>query len=162
MAVHARLAALTGTGGLTVSLWPGLAVYGDGVSVLPGGFGYVDGWFLGLGGNQIGFTRHYEKSVGLLIWGYEEVGWGDFDKADKDTLYRQYVGVAGILLPPYRATPAYMPACVHYVHLLWVGAVANARYMEMIDFILGFTTLDIAGDDGHRFAKWPWNRRTRP
>lgn len=148
--------------GVTASLWPGLAVYADGVSVLPGGVGYVDGWFLGLGGGQIGLTRHYERSFGILVWGYEEVGWGEFDKSNKATLDRQFVGVAGILLPPYRATPAYMPACIHYLHVGWLGIVGNARYMEMVDFVLGWTTLDLAGDDGHKLSKWPWNFRRRP
>ncbi|MHC5035057.1 MAG: hypothetical protein ACYTFZ_08480 [Planctomycetota bacterium] len=145
--------------GVTLSLWPGLAIYADAVSVAPGGIGYVDGWFVGLGGGQLGLTRHYEKSLGLLIWGYEEVGWGEFDKHDKDTLDRQFVGVAGILLPPYKGRPAYMPSCIHYLHVLCVGAVANARYMEMIDFVLGWSTLDIAGDDGYKLSKWPWMRR---
>ncbi len=147
--------------GVTASIWPGLALYANAVSVAPGGFGYVDGWFLGVGGGRVGLTRHYERSIGLLIWGYEEVGWGDFDKGDKDTLYRQYVGVAGIMLPPYKASPAYMPACIHYLHVFFVGGVANLRYMEMVDFVLGWSTLDIAGDDGYRYAKWPWQRRVR-
>ena len=28
--------------------------------------------------------------------------------------------------------------------------------MEMVDFVLGFTTLDIAGDDGKKLGTWPW------
>jgi hypothetical protein len=148
--------------GLTVSIIPGFAAYADFASVAPGGFGYVNGWFLGWGGGQIGFTRHYERSLGILVWGYEEVGWGKFSTNNRQTLDRQFVGVAGIVLPPWKATPAYFPACVHYLHLGWLGVVGNARYMEIVDFVLGWSTLDIAGDDGYKLSKWPWNRRKRP
>jgi len=37
-----------------------------------------------------------------------------------------------------------------------VGAVLNANYAQMLDFMLGFTTLDIARDDGREVALWPW------
>ena len=142
--------------GITVSAKPGLAVYGDGVSVLPGGFGYVDGHFAGLGGGQLGVTRHYEGSVGLLVWGYEEVGWGDFDKNMVGTLDNQHVGVLGILATPFSRRPAYAPACVHYVHALFIGAAGNLRYMEAVDFALGFAGIDIAGDDGYKLGLWPF------
>lgn len=41
---------------------------------------------------------------------------------------------------------------MHYVHLGRVGLVANFRWGEMADFILGWTTLDIAHDDGRGSA----------
>ncbi len=50
--------------GFTASLKPGFALYGDGVSVLPLGISYVDGYFLGWGGGRIGVTRHHEKCWG--------------------------------------------------------------------------------------------------
>jgi len=95
--------------GLTWSTKPGFAVYGNGVSVSPGGIAYVDGYFLGLGGGQLGVTSFYQASLGLVAWGYEEVGWGDFDRAIPGTLDRQGVGVLGLLLPPY-GRPSYTPS----------------------------------------------------
>ena len=39
-----------------------------------------------------------------------------------------------------------------------MGLVGNLRYLEMLDFMLGFTTIDIAGDDGVKHGAWPWKR----
>lgn len=143
--------------GVTLSVKPGFALYGWGVSIAPGGVGYVDGVFVGWGGGQIGITRHYLRAVGVGIIGYEEIGWGKFDLEDRRTLHRTVQGIAGLPLALlWRGSAAYTPACVHHIHLGWVGLVANARYMEMVDFLLGWTTLDIAGDDGRKIGKWPW------
>jgi len=143
--------------GVTWSREPQLAIYGDCAAITPVGWGHVDGYFAGWGGGQIGVTRHYEKCFGLLLWGHEELGWGEFDTNDPATLDGQGVGILGIALPPY-GRPAYTPACVHFLHLGWVGLVANARYLEMVDFLLGWSTLDIACDDGKKMSKWPWQQ----
>jgi hypothetical protein len=143
--------------GVTASIWPGFALYADGVSVLPGGISYVDGYFVGIGGGRAGAMRHYETCWGLIAVGHETHGWGDFRKGDPSTLHRQFVGVLGLpLFPVVQSRPSYMPACVHYLHLGFVGVVANARYMEVVDFIVGWTTLDLACDDGTPIARWPW------
>jgi hypothetical protein len=111
---------------------------------------------VGWGGGQIGVTKHYNKCWGLG-YGREEIGWGDFDKDRPETLYVDYSGVLGIVLPPYRNEPAYTPACVHFFpHLGFVGLVWNARWYEMADFAVGFTGLDLAGDDGVKIGHWPW------
>ena len=47
------------------------------------GGGHVDGYFLGAGGDQVGLVRHYQKSIGLVLWSYEEFGWG---AAEGDTV----------------------------------------------------------------------------
>ena len=142
--------------GITLSAKPGLAAYADGVSVLAGGFSYIDGYFLGWGGGQVGWTRHYEVCWGLLVLGHETQGWGEFDKSDPKTLSKQFVGALGLPVFPFHSRPDYMPSCVHTLHVGFIGVIANARYMEMIDFVLGWTTLDIGGDDGKPIGKWPW------
>ena len=143
--------------GVTVSIIPGLAIYADAVSVLPFGASYVDGYFVGWGGGQVGFTRHYERCWGLLVIGHETHGWGKFSKSSPTTLNRQFVGALGLpLFPVVQSRPAYMPACVHYLHLGFIGAVANARYMEIIDFLLGLAYIDLARDDGKPMSRWPW------
>jgi len=96
--------------GVTWSDTFGLAVYGNFASITPGGIGYVDGYFAGLGGGQIGTTEHYQGSLGLLLWGYEEVGWGDFDKDVPGTLDRQHCGLLGILAGPFDRRLSYAPA----------------------------------------------------
>ena len=39
-----------------------------------------------------------------------------------------------------------------------MGFVGNLRYLEMLDFMLGFAAIDIAGDDGYTYSRWPWQR----
>lgn len=48
------------------------------------------------------------------------------------------------------------------IHLGPVGLVANLRYMEIVDFFLGFATIDIAGDDGKKLGTWPWRNEATP
>jgi hypothetical protein len=95
--------------GLTFSTKPGLALYADFASVAPGGYGHVDGYFLGIGGGRIGPMRHYEASLGLVAWGYEEVAFGSFDKQDLTTVNYQSCGALGLLTPPY-GRPASAPS----------------------------------------------------
>jgi hypothetical protein len=44
-------------------------------------------------------------------------------------------------------------SCPHYLHLGWVGVVATPRYLQMLDFVAGWTTLDVGGDDNRREEK---------
>jgi hypothetical protein len=37
-----------------------------------------------------------------------------------------------------------------------VGLILNIRYFEIVDFFPGWFGLDLAGDDGHPYGKWPW------
>jgi len=50
---------------------------------------------------------------------------------------------------------------MHYIHLGRFGLVLNIRYTEMLDFLLGWTTFDLAGDDGTKFGDWPWRTRAK-
>ena len=139
--------------GVTWSEKPGLAAYGDLASIAPGGFGYVDGYFAGIGGGQVGTTEHYEGSMGLLVWGYEEVGWAEHDKHVPGTLDRQHVGLIGVLREPLNRRLAYAPASVGYLHLGYAGLAASLRHGEMADFLLGWFGIDIAGDDGTKLGQ---------
>ena len=44
-----------------------------------------------------------------------------------------------------------------------MGLVANVRFAEIADFLLGWTTFDLAGDDGKKPGEgdWPW-RKDKP
>ena len=44
---------------------------------------------------------------------------------------------------------AYTPACIHYLHLGWIGIAANVRWLQIPDFFTGFVLLDPMGDDQH-------------
>lgn len=143
--------------GIVVSYKPGLALWFAAPFSLAAGLGgHVDGYCIGLAGGRPLFTPHYLNAIGILVFGFEEIGWGKFDTEDPATLYRTYQGVLGIPLSLIFARPAYVPTCTHQVHVLFLGAIANLRYMEVLDFVVGFTTLDIAGDDGRDLGHWPW------
>lgn len=87
--------------GLTISKKPYGGLYGHFASLTPFGVTYVDGNFVGVGGGQIGMTRHYIAGVGALAWGYEEVGWQQYNKDDLATVQALGVGPIGLLAPPY-------------------------------------------------------------
>ena len=147
--------------GLTFTKTPQIGLYWNSLDIFPVGYSNIDGWFAGWGGGQIGVTRHYDKCWGLG-YGREVVGWGDFDKNDPSTLYIRGAGVLGILLPPYDSGPSYTPACVHFFpHLGYDRLVWNARWMEMVDFVVGWTTIDLAGDDGYKIGRWSFPRRRK-
>jgi len=57
---------------------------------------------------------------------------------------------------------AFVPAWTNYIHLGWGGIIFNARYVEMLDFLLGWFGADIARDDGKATGQWPWEDRPRP
>ena len=38
--------------------------------------------------------------------------------------------------------------CPKLIHLGWVGIALNCKFGELADLLLGWTTLDIMGDDG--------------
>jgi len=148
--------------GVTVSYKPGFALWiAAPFSLFAGIGGHVDGYLIGLGGGEPFFTRHYLNASGMLVVGREEIGWGDFDIKDPSTLYETYQGVLGIPVSLVTARPAYVPTCNHEIHVLFLGAVGNLRYMEILDFLVGFTTIDIAGDDGVKMGHWPWRAPDR-
>jgi hypothetical protein len=95
--------------GVTVSEESGGGIYGHFASLTPFGAYHMDGTFVGLGGGQLGVTRHYMAGVGALAFGYEEVGWQDYDRHDQATVQSLGVGPIGLLAPPY-GSPASAPS----------------------------------------------------
>lgn len=80
---------------------PTLSIYGCLAGLFSAGYGSFDGYYTGVGGNGVRlFHRHYHYVVGLGLWSYEEFGWGDFDKHNRETLAWRYVGVIGWLFFP--------------------------------------------------------------
>ena len=143
--------------GVTWSKKPYLTVYGCAVGLASAGAGHFEGTFAGIGGGRLGVTGHYHRVLGLGLWSYEELGWDGYDKAKPETLYIQHPGIIGwVAFLPRK--PAYAPGCLHLLHLGYAGLVANLRYWELLDFILGWTTLDVACDDGEKPGKWPWQK----
>jgi hypothetical protein len=148
--------------GLTFSKKPQFSAYMNCPVIAPLGYGKVDGYFVGMGGGKVGAMKHHQESSGLLVWGREEVSWESFDPEQADTLSVQGVGVLG-LAEGQEGEKAYTPACIHYLHLGWIGIAANVRWLEIPDFLLGFFLLDPMGDDGENGGYWFWGgRETEP
>ncbi len=148
--------------GLTITTTPQWGFYWNSLEVLLFGYSDVDGYFLGFGGGGIGIRRHSNKCYGLIV-GVEEVGWsGNLspDPIPEENIHKRMSGVPGILMGltgsgEYGAGPNYTPACVHFFpHIGYVGLVWNLRYMEFVDFFLGWFGLDISGDDGRQVGRW--------
>ncbi len=143
--------------GFTFSFEPSFALYYDLTPLIPIGYSKVDGWFAGVGGGHVGIMRHYQRNLGLILYGEEEVGFARYDKDDDASLNRQKVGLLGIAqgLPERRFPgPDYTPSCLHYIHTGWFGAVANLRYLQMVDFLLGWFGVDLCFDDGREHGAW--------
>ena len=71
------------------------------------GAGKVDGRFVGLGDGRAAAMRHFHRNVGLLVWSYDELGWGEgVDPEKPETLERYHIGPWGWLKYPERR-PAY-------------------------------------------------------
>jgi len=155
-------AADIGDMGITYTEKPSVGLYWNSLDMFPVGYSNLDGWFFGWGGGQVGMTRHYNKCYGFGA-AREVIGWGEFDPEDESTLNVRQAGIMGVLIPPHQTTPAYTPACVHFFpHIGYVGFVWNLRYTEIMDFMLGWVGLDIAGDDGYKVARWSFPRRFEP
>ncbi len=134
--------------GLSFSAKPQFSAYVNCPVIAPLGYGKVDGYYLGMGGGKVGAMKFHQQSSGLLVWGREEVSWESFDAKKADTLSVQGVGVLGLAEGQHDGK-AYSPACIHYLHLGFIGIAANIRWLEIPDFLLGFALLDPMGDDEH-------------
>lgn len=143
--------------GFTFSKKPQFAFFYDFVPIVPIGYGNVEGYYVGLGGGEFGFfTPHRERSYGLILYGAEEVGFGDSvsesslkamsEEERRNILNFQRTGLIGIAVGPFPG-PKYFISCPHYIHLGWIGVVGTPRYLQMLDFILGWTTLDFYFND---------------
>ena len=132
--------------GFTFSAKPQLGLYMNCPMIVPIGYGNVDAQFVGVGGGKVGVMKHREKSVGLLVRGSEEVSWGEDEDGLEAGSHYQPVGVLGLAEAREDEQP-YKPACIHYLHLGWIGVTFNIRWQEIFDFIVGWVGFDPAGDD---------------
>ena len=147
--------------GVTFSKKPQFSAYVNCPVVAPLGYGKVDGQFVGVGGGKVGMMEHHQESSGLLVWGREEVSWDTFDPENADTLSVQGVGLLG-LADREEGDDPYEVACIHYLHLGWVGVTANIHWLEIPDFLLGIFFLDPMRDDGEDGGYWFWGGKTVP
>ncbi|HUT34885.1 MAG TPA: hypothetical protein VNE39_15455 [Planctomycetota bacterium] len=124
--------------GLTFSKKPQFGLYANCPMVTPLGYSKVDGYFVGMGGGKLGAGEHHQNNSGLLFWGHEENSWKGFNDKDKATTESHRVGVIGIAQSAKEGKTKYRPACVHYLHLGYVGVMWNLNYFKMADFFCGW------------------------
>ncbi len=132
--------------GVTVSRDPQFSLYAGFLNVAALGYSRMDGTLLGIGGRHAGAVATRQNAAGLLVWGEERLGYEDFDREDPESPESWRVGPVGLATGP--APPNGQTVnCPKLLHLGWVGLTLNCRFGELADFLLGWATLDIMGDD---------------
>jgi len=151
--------------GITVSAKPGFALFQDYFNYIPHGFSYVDGYILGSVNRQMGVMRFKDLSWGALLVGRETLAAGKLNPDDHHQLSTTYVSklkAAGEPMPtdwpgwdtgllgmkPDEPAPwTSFISCRRNAHLGFLGFHACLHPGDFLDFALGWTTLDIMGDD---------------
>lgn len=143
--------------GLTVSSKPGIALFTDCYSVLPIGYSHVDGKILGWGNRQAGFMPFEHKCWGVLAVGSYMQGLGELDTRDPHVARRDQIDITewprydlGIVnlvrRKNWRSFPAFFE-CDKSFHLGWIGIHLKYRVLDLVDFVVGWTTIDFMKDD---------------
>lgn len=142
---------------------PQFALYADLFLLSPIGFSTTDGKALGIGGRDIGVLDQMDERWGLLVWGDKRNGFGQFNPCDlhqarSDQEYGQdfphfTTGIVGMAADWENRPPILNAACDKALHLGWIGVYKNCRPFELIDFIVGFTTVDLFQDDFSTIAE---------
>ena len=143
---------------VTPHLKPDFAIYLDFFGRTPIGGAYMeDARLLGVGARKTGWLKVENKSWGAIAWGSEYAGVGEFNpenpyqaREDQKNLTerpRWNTGFVRMAIQGDTPHPIQFAACDKGVHLGWIGFMANCRPLELIDFLLGWTTLDILDDD---------------
>jgi len=132
--------------GITVSEKPKIGIYTAYLNLATFGYSNFDGTLVGLGDRNVGAVKAREQAGGIIFWGYEQFGYEDFNVNDPESPPTWKVGLAGLAEgPPPPGKQAIN--CPKILHLGWIGLTFNPKFGQMLDFILGLTTLDIMGDD---------------
>ena len=136
---------------------PQFGLFLDFFNITPLGWSNLEVTDLGLQQRQFGIEPYQDKSWGLLLWGEELHGAKNFNprdprqaRPDQTNLTERVAYDSGIVSlatgespPPTRQ----FFECNRGIHLGWIGLHLTLRPADLLDFILGLTTLDILDDD---------------
>jgi hypothetical protein len=157
--------------GFTVSAKPGFAIYpGNYMNSTPIGYSHVDGWYLGWAHAEVGVLRFQDESWGVLLCGSENLRIGTFNPEDPHLFDpaklrelkeagkplpaespRYNVGVVRMIREGNTPPPAsFWFACRRNFHFGFIGVHAALHLADIPDFLLGWTTYDLMGDDEAR------------
>ena len=135
--------------GFTLSLKPHFSAYVGALSLLGVGYSEFDGKFLGLGNQHAGWMDSRYHAGGLLLEAYEQWGFdGDYNMDLPNSPPARGAGV-GLLyheLPDTVVGAAEVPI---FVHAGWIGFNLNCKVGQIVNFIVGWTTLDLAHNEEH-------------
>ena len=136
---------------------PQFGLYFDFFNILPLGYSNVEGKTIGMGNRQAGWLYYTDESWGVIVWGKEKKGLGELnpldphrtreDQRDAKEWPRYNVGLVRMLGEDDSPPTLQFIECQRVLHLGWIGFFAHLRPVDLADFILGWATLDIAGDD---------------
>ena len=131
------------------------------------GYSHVDGTYVGIGNRRAGAMPFKDDgSYGLLFWGQDALKVGTFNPNNPHEAWvgeMKQLASAGEPLPVERPDyhkglvrlpiednappPITFMKCRRNVHLGWFGLHAAFSPLDIVDFLLGWTTLDMLGDD---------------
>ena len=133
--------------GFTVTKRPQFGIYANCPMLAPAGYGKVDGQYVGIGDGRVGVMEHHQDNLGLIVYGREKTTWGQTQE-EHDRSEVNEVAPAGFVTDAVDKDIDYDPACVHYLHLGFVGVTGNIHYVEFPDFFAGWVGFDPRRDDG--------------
>ncbi len=146
--------------GLTVTpeLKPDFALYVDFFNVTPIGYSNVDGKVMGIAYRQAGWWMDYQThNWGVLTHGSEKQGAGVFNynnphfahvgETYEEPWPRWDAGFIGVFTGDNPPPKLHHLECSRIVHVGWVGIIWDIRPFDVFDFIFGWTTFDMMGDD---------------
>ena len=145
--------------GITVndSVVPQFGCYFDQFTVIGIGYSHVDCKVLGVVNRHAGFMNYKNHDWNALVWGSKQDGAEPFNPADprqarqdqRNLKERPAFDTGFVREIPSENTPPPLQfaQCNRIIHLGYVGVIFNVRPGEILDFILGWSTLDIIGDD---------------
>lgn len=132
--------------GVTVSKKPHFALYAGFLNFLSIGYANNEGTLYGIGSGRPGAVPARQEAGGVILWGKERWVYEDLDPSDPDFPDPWKVGIIGLSKGP-GPPKTEIANCPKLFHLGWIGITVNCKFAEIIDFLLGWATVDIMGDD---------------
>lgn len=142
--------------GVSLTKTPQFSAYLNCPTIVPIGYGKIDGYYFGTGNGKAGAMRQKREETGLLFWGREKTSWNSFDEEDAEAIIVQDVGLVGLATDENAKK---RPVCIHHLHLGWLGVVWNIRWLEIPDFFAGLAAMDPMRDDGPEGGWWFGRRK---
>jgi hypothetical protein len=148
--------------GITVTprLAPTVALRVNAFGVVSFGYSRSDLTLLGWSDRQFGALRLRDDFWGVLAWGEERIwvgrdaaaSWPEGCEPPATSLPFEgrepyTVGMLGSFLGEERPPSRVFGECPKLFHLGWLGLYTNCSPLDLADFILGWSTLDIGCDD---------------